>query len=195
MASKPIKVTNDDVDLEKIRKNAKNLPKVKIIETQQTDGSTQCGLITFEGLGLENFTPIPPMSLEFATVTFGDSWTSLTAGNYSNEPSPPTVCNLTYSNSGDIFLSNPVSSISLYYASYLDVTVEVYDLSENLLLSKNAPANYQPDTAYSQWDPITINLESNVISRIKIIALENHIVIDNMQLCMTLRRGISFSAC
>lgn len=189
MINELIKINNENVNLEERLKNVENLSEVKTLQTEQSNG--QCGLITFEGLGLGNNTPIPPINLGFTVATFDAAWLSLVSGNYSNEPSPPTIAYLALNNFGDIVLNNPVASVSLYYTSFPDITIEAYDLNGNLLSSNVYPGNFS-GAGFSQWDQITINLGSNVISRIRIIGFATQTGIDNVQLCLALTRGIRF---
>lgn len=184
-----IKINNDNVNLEERLKNTENLSEVKVLQIQQSN--EQCGLITFEGLGLGNNTLIPLINLGFTVATFDTTWLSLISGSYSNEPSPTTIAYLALNNFGDIVLSNPVASVSLYYISLPNIIIEAYDLNGNLLSSDVYPGNYQVD-GFTQWDQITINLGSNVISRIRIIGSSNQTAIDNVQLCLALTRGIRF---
>lgn len=191
MANEPVKVCNIQVDLRGIFKNTKNFSELR--QVQQT---ATCGLITFGEFGGDR-QPIPPTNLGFTTVTFGTGWLTLVdvgaggTGDFINEPSPFTAAFYLEGYSyNDIFFSNPVSSTSLYYAAYFGITIEAYDINDNLIASISGPANFV--FSYSKWDPLTIYLGTNVISRIRIIAPGDYFLIDNLQVCLAPARGICF---
>jgi hypothetical protein len=168
-----------------------------VVQAQQTNGNTQCGLIDFEGLG--NNQPIPPMNLGFTTATFEAGWLSLIqagapggTGNFSNEPSPVTIAFTPSNNTPNIFLSSPVSSVSFYYVdSFFNLTLELYDINNNLISTTPLPPTPNP---YTQWELVTVDIGSNVISRIRFVGTAGFFGIDNLQLCSmaSLVRGIPF---
>ncbi|GAA0725000.1 hypothetical protein GCM10008905_19670 [Clostridium malenominatum] len=194
MTNESIKLFDAPENIEEILKSAKDLPEVKIVQTQQTNGQIQCGLITFEGLG-GNFLPIPPQNLGFTIATFETGWFTdleVAAGGtapFNNLPSPVTLAGFTLANDKDIFLSNPVSSVSLFYSSFVNVAIEAYDINNNLLQFVGGLANYvaPPNTI---WNQLTINLGSNVISTIRVIGGNFQTAIDNIQLCVAPARGL-----
>ncbi|GIM28039.1 hypothetical protein CPJCM30710_07050 [Clostridium polyendosporum] len=148
----------------------------------------ECAKITFEGGG--QGTPIPDVNVGFSTVQF-PAWLTLTSGNYSNEPSPVTIA-FWLSQSGypnnyrEIIFTNPIASVSLFYASAYNVTLEAYDQSNNLIASTAGPANY--NNGYTQWDPLSIDRGNNIIKKVRVIGLlPGYTGIDDLTICRVCR--------
>lgn len=175
------------------------MPDLKNTPSLTVNGSTQCDLLTFEGLGLNNFDPVPPLTTAF-TIAFFSGWIALLpiseggTGNIANLPSPiTTVFFKDPPGFRDIIFTNPIASIDLKYASTDTVTMEAFDTSNNLLATVSAPGNFN-GVILDTWDPLSINLGSNVISRIRFSGPISNFAIDNVNLCVIVppTRGVSF---
>lgn len=160
----------------------------------------QCFLITFEGLGLNNFDPVPSIDAGFTTASF-PGWVALLptssggTGNIANLPSPiTTIFFKDAPDSRDITFTNPIASIDLKYVSTDTVTMQAFDASNNLLATVSAPGNFVPPTL-DNWEPFGINLSSNIISRITFTGPISNFAIDNVNVCIvTANRGLSCEA-
>lgn len=138
-----------------------------------------CGLTTFEGP--PTFTLVPPLDLCVSTVTF-INWRTLTGGNVANWPSPDTIIYWLEGNERDMTFSPEVSSVSFYYASSVEVTIEAFDARGNLIARLIEPANFR-EPVYDEWDLVTVDVGSNSIARLRIIGGSNQTGIDNLQVC------------
>lgn len=164
----------------------------------QRSNGLNCSLITFEGLNLNNFDPVPPISAGFTTASF-PGWIALLpineggTGNIANLPSPiTTIFFKDAPGFRDITFTNPISSIDLKYASTDTVTMEAFDASNNLLATVSAPGNFN-GVVLDTWDPLSINIGSNVISRIRFSGPISNFAIDNVNLCVVaVTRGVNW---
>ncbi|MEH7443707.1 hypothetical protein V7201_15450 [Bacillus sp. JJ1122] len=138
-----------------------------------------CGMTTFEGP--PTFTLVPPLNLCVSTVTF-NNWRTITGGNVGNWPSPRTVIYWLEGNERDMTFSPEVSSISFYYSSSVEVTLEAYNAAGNLIARLVEPANYR-EPVYDEWDLVTIDVGANAIARLRVIGGSNQTGIDNLQVC------------
>lgn len=138
-----------------------------------------CGMTTFEGP--PTFTLVPPLELCVSTVTF-NNWRTITGGNVGNWPSPRTVIYWLEGNERDMTFSPEVSSISFYYSSSVEVTLEAYNAAGNLIARLVEPANFR-EPVYDEWDLVTIDVGANAIARLRVIGGSNQTGIDNLQVC------------
>ncbi len=160
----------------------------------------QCFLITFEGLGLNNFDPVPSINAGFTTASF-PGWVALLpissggTGNIANLPSPiTTIFFKDAPDTREITFTNPIASIDLKYVSTDTVTVKAFDASNNLLATVSAPGNFN-GVVLDNWEPIEINQFSNIISRITITGPISNFAIDNVNICIVqASRGIQLEA-
>lgn len=160
----------------------------------------QCSLITFEGLGLNNFDPVPPINAGFTTAAF-PGWIALLpissggTGNIANLPSPiTTIFFKDAPDSRDITFSNPIASIDLKFVSTDTVTMKAFDAANNLLATVSAPGNFIPPVL-DNWQPLGINLSSNIISKITFTGPISNFAIDNVNICIVVAsRGADWRA-
>lgn len=138
-----------------------------------------CGMTTFEGP--PTFTLVPPLDLCVSTVTF-NNWRTITGGNVANWPSPRTVIYWLEGNERDMAFSPEVSSISFYYSSSVEVTIEAFDANGNLIARLIKPANFR-EPVYDEWDLVTVDVGANAIASLRIIGGSNQTGIDNLQVC------------
>jgi hypothetical protein len=156
--------------------------------TTDTPGRS-CTLINFEGLGNES--PIP----EFEGIS-SPGWLGLIdaddggTGNFAYEPSPNTIAFwLGVDPYRDILFSEPVSEVSFYFASSVDVQLEAFDSDGNSVATATGLANYllgpggDPTGDYNQWDPIKVETNNNVITRVRVSGDVNQTGIDNLEVC------------
>lgn len=151
--------------------------------------SFQCSLLTFEGLGLNNFDPVPSINAGITTASF-PGWIALLpiseggTGNIANLPSPiTTIFFKDAPDSRDMIFSSPIASIDLKFVSTDTVTMQAFDSSNNLLATVSAPGNFIPPVL-DNWQPIGINLSSNIISKITFTGPISNFTIDNVNLCI-----------
>jgi len=152
-----------------------------------TDGDLSCTMTTFEGGGHFDILPDLP-GMTFAPTVFpsgsADTWRTITSGGYSNNPSPPTALTATGPPQiipRDVLFDEPVSKISFFHTSpVVDLTVNVYDINDNLLESNTYPAT--PD--FSVFDFITIDVGGNEISRAEFLILSLQHAIDDFTYCI-----------
>ncbi|WP_097025958.1 hypothetical protein [Clostridium peptidivorans] len=150
---------------------------------------TNCATITFECNG--NLTCIPDTNLGFTTVVF-PGWLTLTNhhGNFSNEPSPIAIAFWLEEKdfpdtSRNITFTNAVSSIELFYTSFVPISINAYDEDNNLIKSVTGPAN--SNDCFNTWDPLSVIASQNIIKRIKITGNACETGIDNLTVCTTAR--------
>lgn len=158
-------------------------PPSTIAPTQASDFEIiceeNCGMTTFEGT--PTFTLVPPLNLCVSTVTF-NNWRTITGGNVGNWPSPRTVIYWLEGNERDMTFSPEVSSISFYYSSSVEVTIEAFNAAGNLIARLVEPANFR-EPVYDEWDLVTVDVGANAIARLRIIGGSNQTGIDNLQVC------------
>jgi len=184
-----------------------NIKQISVKETNALQAigvnqiNSRCTTITFEG-GQDN-APITDINVGFTTVQF-PGWLTIIdsddggSGNFANEPSPITTAYWLSQEGFDdsyreIIFTNPVCQVEVFYASSVPVTLNAYDENNILVGSVNGNINVgtggggDPTGNFDKFDPLAINLTSNVIKRIRIIALANQIGIDDLTICRCAR--------
>ncbi len=146
--------------------------------TTVTNG-TVCRLTTFEGGG--NFEDIHPelnFSIPGSNARF-PGWKTLTSGNYFNNPSGVTIGLMT-SFSHEITFESPVVSVSFFYASIPDVTLQAFDAAETLVATVTGSANAPP---FSTWEALGVAVAQNVITRVTVSGQTFQTAIDDFENC------------
>lgn len=161
-----------------------------------------CRLTTFENgdnsAGIHGGGEIPGSNMAFpGWLTIIDSDAGGT-GNFANEPSPETIAffcgNLAGCPAGSaltqsILFTNPVSEVSLYYASFPAVSIEAYDATNTLVDSEFAPGNWNsgrggdPTGFFDQWDPVTVSAAGDTIVKVTVAGNTNQTGIDSVENC------------
>lgn len=147
-----------------------------------TEGDSECRLTTFEGGG--HFEPINPDSggLIPAMNAYFPDWYTLTSGNYYNNPSPPTITVWLSGDSAETTFQEPVSAVSLYYASRADVTLQAFNDLGELIADTSAPAN-NTTGAFDDWDPLSVSVEENAISWVVLTGGATQTAVDDFKAC------------
>lgn len=153
-----------------------------------------CSTIDFEGIG--DLAEIP----EFDGIT-SPGWLAIIdaddggSGNFAHEPSPSTIAFWLGEpvHGRDILFQRPVSDVSFYYVSAVEVSVEAFDADGNLLDSARGPANGNlgpggdPEGYFNQWDPIGVEADGNLIMRLRISGNVDQTGIDDLTVCSGIR--------
>ena len=144
-----------------------------------SDCEKECRLTTFEG-GL-HYRPINPDNgnlIPEMNATFPD-WLTLTRGAYGKNPSPVTIVIWRVGNWAEVNFLEPVSIVSLYYSSQSDVVLEAYNELGELVTSVSGPYT----KSFYKWNPISITVEENVITRIRLAGAPNRTAVDDFKAC------------
>lgn len=134
-------------------------------------------------------------------ANFLDGWTTLldsdaapgARGNFANEPSPETVAwwYLTPSYPPyyrEVSFDQPVSAVSLYYASYgTTVTIYAYGPDGNLIATSpvgqpNFGQGYPPGDPtgnYNKWDLLGVDVGENLIAKVRVTGWRYSALFDN----------------
>jgi|GEM_PF-4802648 len=174
---------------------------LKAQETIETlEAGRQCVTLTFEG-----FPSLDPISYTIEPgVTFVEQsvggriieiWRAVdTLGwGVSNNPSGASIALwwITDANqwppwpwSADIAFEEPVSAVSLHYASLFDVTIEALNSDGNFLESVTMPLNVV--TAFDTWDFLDVERDANEITTVRITGGATATMIDDFKFCRTL---------
>lgn len=165
---------------------SRDKPKSEVTSAQSSDFEIicgdNCGMTTFEGP--PTFTLVPPLDLCVSTVTF-INWRTITGGNVANWPSPSTIIYWLDGDVREMTFSPEVSSISFYYSSAVEVTLEAFDAAGNLIARLFEPANFR-GPVHDEWDLVTVYVGSNSIARLRVIGASNETGIDNLMVCRIL---------
>lgn len=108
-------------------------------------------------------------------------WLTLTSGNYSNNLSPPTIAFWLCGTSRDVTFDQPVSKVSLFYASFPNVTLQAFDAANNLVASAFGPANFT--FTFNVWSPLSVNVSQNVIVKVTVNGNGNQTAVDDFEVC------------
>ncbi len=160
----------------------------------EDDPGKICTTIDFEGVG--NLTSIP----EFDGIT-SPGWLGIIdadaggTGNIAFEPSPSTIA---FWLEGDptsryINFAEPVSEISFFYASAVNIQLQAFDASGNTVATISGSANWNqgpggdPNGTYNKWDLLTLQVDANEITSVKVYGNENQTGIDDLKVCKSLK--------
>ncbi|QSB47970.1 hypothetical protein [Parageobacillus toebii] len=176
-------LTGGDSSLVTVKQNPPNTPVEVICDNGRCSCNNRCGLTTFEGG--ESVAPIPPIPLCVTLASFPD-WLFLEGGNIGNWPSPDTVAFWIGGATREITFQPAVASVSFFYTSAVNVTLEAFDANNTLIASVVGPANVFV-SPFDRWDPLGVNAGSNRITRIRITGNSNQTAIDNLKVCSVRR--------
>jgi hypothetical protein len=77
----------------------------------------------------------------------------------------------------------PVCAVSFYYATAEDVILEVFDFDDNLIATATCFLNADGAVGLRNWDPINIDMNQNIISRIVFHGTSTPTFIDDLKVC------------
>lgn len=89
----------------------------------------------------------------------------------------------------DILFAEPVSEVSFFYASYVDVQLEAFDADGNSVAIASGPANWNqgpggdPTGDFNKWDPLGVQSNTNIITRVRVSGNVDQTGIDNLEVC------------
>jgi hypothetical protein len=155
----------------------------EVIQTQE--GNKACTMTTFENA--PHFQPIHPDNgylIPGTEMRFPGPWRTLTSGTYQNNPSGLAVVIWVDSGgtSAEVTFDQPVSSVSFFFASLPDVTLEAYDVGSNLVATATSPGNAALG-GFVVWDPIEVDSGANNISSVVVIGNWNRTALDDFTYC------------
>jgi uncharacterized repeat protein (TIGR01451 family) len=143
-----------------------------------------CTLATFEGLA--DAQPIPvfegiasPGWLSLIEEPFGGT------GNTRNDPSGITSAFwLDPAAARDIVPARPASDVSLYYNSYVPVTLTAYDSNGTVLDTAAGAPNFNNSTQlFDTWGFLSVNSTGNKIAKVTLSGQVNETGIDDLKVC------------
>lgn len=154
----------------------------------------QCVTLTFEGIpSLERILYPPELGLTFEDKA-EEMWRVIDTHGWGieNNPSGFTVAIWwitdphiwpTWPWSADIAFDEPVSTASLYYASFFDITIEAFDADGNLLESISGPMNVDLVLGFNTWDFLDIERYANEIASVRITGGATATMLDDFKFC------------
>ena len=141
------------------------------------EGGTNFGVIHSATGGLVPGTPIrfePAFNWLYINDGFG----------YANNPSGTGIAIWSGSNEAAVTFEDPVSSVSFFYGSYSIMTIEAFNVADQLVDTVSGPANFNTQTFdLDIFDPVELDVGSNVITHIVITGLDAGTAIDDFQAC------------
>lgn len=150
--------------------------------TTSNDGM-ECRMTTFEGAG--NYVEIHPENnylIESSGMRF-PVWRTLTSGGYANNPSGVAIAFL-MTTSHEITFDEPVSTVSFFYASAPDVTLDAFDAAGNLVATATGAGNVQPTYPhFSLWEILGVAVSADIITRVTVTGASGQTAIDDVSNC------------
>lgn len=178
--------------LESLRTPSTDTPVLRQIQRQQqtVENGQICNTINFEGVG--DLASIPA----FDGVT-SPGWIGIIdldaggSGNFAFEPSPQTIAFWLGGAPGsrDIVIADPVSRIEFRYSSFVTVNMQAFDRNNNQVSSASGGANFNqgpggdPNGTFNKWDPLFVQADQNVITRVRVSGNVNQTGIDDLKVC------------
>ena len=152
---------------------------IEVIVTK--DGNMECRMTTFEGAGdNEPINPDLHYLIPELGVRFTPDYRTLTIEGLNN-PSPPTIA-FWIGNENDMYLEEPVSSVSFYYSSTVPLGLDGLDEAGNILTSATFPANC-PSGNFDIWQPCGVTVGENTIAKLRITGSPGRVAIDDLMVC------------
>jgi len=125
---------------------------------------------------LEGFI-IPGLGMEFNA-----NWVTVTnpPATFTNNPSGTTAAAWLSGPFAEVNFLEPVSGVSMFYASPLAVTLEAYDAAGNLV---GSPSQGSPTGSFRSWARLSVLAGQRTITRARIFGPMRGVLIDDLGAC------------
>ncbi len=167
-------------------------------------GTLECKKMTFENGGelanIHGGGESPGSGMSFPGAGMFSGWITISdsddggLGNIANEPSPSTIAFwLEAVGSQDVFFTDPVSTVSLFFTSTPMVTLEAFDASDVSLGSVSASGNFNqgmgdPNGEFNTWTPLSVDVGANTIAKVTVTGQTLNVTgIDDIEACEIVR--------